>query len=352
MKMENTLSGMLPEEIRALMSLDAAESFRSRQIFRWISKGVFDFSDMTNIPLKQREQMACEYTVCSSFPRKTLQDPDGTMKIQMDLHDGTAVETVLLVDSEGRKTACVSCQAGCPMGCAFCKTGSLGFNRNLMPGEIVEQFLCLEKKAGKLDNIVFMGMGEPLLNLEAIRKTIAILTSPEGRGLSRRRITVSTAGICSGIYDLADNGPDIRLAVSLTTGDSALREKLMPVEKTNPLPELKKALAYFCKKTGGRVTLEAVLLKGVNMTEEHADKLRDFCRGLNSNINLIPWNPAEGLPFSRPSPAETKTFADSLRKSGLNVTVRHPRGRSISGACGQLGRTKNAEESGKTGGRD
>ncbi len=337
---EKVLSGMLPEEIQQIVCGDSTETFRGKQIFQWISKGVLDFSEMTNIPKEKRDYLEANYKVRSSFPGKILHDPDGTIKIQVTLYDGAAVETVLLIDSSGRKTACVSCQAGCPMGCAFCKTGSLGFSRNLTTGEIIEQFLYLEKNSGKLDNIVFMGMGEPLLNLEAIRKTISILTSKEGRGLSRRRITVSTAGICGGIYDLADHGPEIRLAVSLTTADPVLRAKLMPVEKNNPLPELKKALMYFCRKTGNRVTLEAVLLKGVNTDKSHAEGLKDFCQGLNANLNLIPWNPAEGLPFSRPTTAETKVVADFLKKSGMNVTVRYPRGRSISGACGQLGKTK------------
>lgn len=334
---------MLPEEIQDAAGEGGGRAFRGKQIFKWISRGVFDFSEMTDIPLRQREYLSANHLVCSTSPQKVLKDSDGTMKMQTALSDGAAVEAVLLSDSAGRKTACVSCQVGCPMGCAFCKTGSMGFSRNLTAGEITEQFLHLEKQAGTLDNVVFMGMGEPLLNLGAVRKAIAILTSPAGRNISHRRMTLSTAGVCEGIYDLADNGPEVRLAVSLTTADPVLRAKLMPVENANPLPELKKALKYFCEKTGKRVTLEAVLLRGINMSADHAKRMRDFCRGLRANINLIPWNPAEGLSFSRPTYTETNAFAEMVRATGITTIVRHPRGKNISGACGQLGKPASRE---------
>lgn len=335
------LSGMYPEEIREQFTAAGWEPFRAQQVSGWISKGVLNAADMRNLPQNIREALAAKKPrpVCTSSVGKILRDPDGTVKLQIRLDDASAVETVLLSDAAGRKTACVSSQAGCPLACRFCKTGTLGFRRNLRAGEITEQFLFLEKEAGKLDNIVFMGMGEPLLNLHAVRKAVAILTAKSGRALSRRRITISTAGICSGIYDLADNGPDVRLAVSLTTADPGLRRELMPVEKNNPLPELKKALRRFCEKTGRRITLEAAMLRNVNMSRNHARQLAEFCAGLHANVNLIPWNPVEGLPFSRPSPAETKAFSAELESLGVNVVVRYPRGRSVAGACGQLGET-------------
>lgn len=229
------------------------------------------------------------------------------------------------------------------MKCAFCRTGQLDLARNLTAAEIVEEFLFLEKIAGKLDNIVFMGMGEPMLNLQAIKKSVEILTHKNGRNLSGRRITLSTSGIIKGIYELADMLPPIRLAVSLTTADEELRTSLMPVNKTNPLPELKKAIAYYSQKTGKRVTLEAALLSGVNTGWKSAENIIEFSKGLDVNINLIPWNPVENLSFKEPSAKESAIFLKMLEDAGLNVTLRKHRGRKIGGACGQLGKTVQTE---------
>ena len=337
------LSGLLPSEICEALSLKQA--FRGKQIFQWIGKGAESFDEMTNLSVDLRNELNEKAVLRSTTVSKVLKDPDGTIKLQITLSDGLAVETVLLTDREDRKTACVSCQVGCAMNCAFCQTGHLGLARSLTAGEIVEQFLYLEKHvrdagvANTLDNIVFMGMGEPMMNLENVRKAIAVLTSKEGRALSGRRITLSTSGVIKGIYDLADNGPAIRLAVSLTTADPALREKLMPICRTNPLPELRKAIDYFATKTGKRVTLEAALLHGTNTSVESATNMINFARGLDVHINLIPWNPVEGLEFEEPSAKECKNFVYHLEKAGLNVTLRTRRGREIGGACGQLGKT-------------
>lgn len=327
---------MLPEELFLHLNLD--KPFRSRQLFRWLAAGANSFDTMTNLPPALRDKWQTEEILYSTSVEQKLVDPDGTIKLQIQLADGAAVETVLLMDAAGRKTACVSCQVGCPMQCAFCQTGHIGYQRNLSASEIVEQFFHLEKHAGKLDSIVFMGMGEPMLNLDAIRKTVTILTHPEGRALSKRRITVSTCGITDGIRSLADDGPDIRLAVSLTTANETLRSELMPVTRTNPLPELKKAIAYYNEKSGKRVTLEAALLAGVNTGESDADELARFAEGLNVHINLIPWNAVPGLPFTTPSGNETAKFVTMLESRQLNVTLRTHRGRSIGGACGQLGK--------------
>ena len=332
------LAGLLPEELAQLPGVSPA--FRGMQLFKWISSGITSFSQMQNIPKTMRQQLEQTCCIRSSHVSQKLVDPDGTVKLQLTLQDGKCVETVLLTDKDGRKTACVSCQVGCGMACAFCQTGQLGFSRNLSPSEIVEQFKFLEEEVGKLDNIVFMGMGEPLLNLNAIRKAVTVLTHPEGRNLSGRRITLSTCGIISGIHDLADNGPALRLAVSLTTADPALREQLMPVTTGNPLQKLKEAIAYYTTKTGRRCTLEAALLAGQNTGTESARRLVEFARGLNCHINLIPWNPVEGLPFQEPSAKECKEFILQLERAGLNVTLRHRRGRKIGGACGQLGKTQ------------
>lgn len=327
----------MPEEICGKLGLK--QSFRGKQIFQWIGKGAESFDEMSNLSVQLREELKRKAVLRSTSVSKVLKDPDGTIKLQISLSDGLAVETVLLTDRENRKTACVSCQVGCAMKCAFCQTGALGLARNLSAGEIVEQFLHLEKHAGTLDNIVFMGMGEPMMNLPNVRKAIEILTNKDGRGLSGRRITLSTSGVIKGIYDLADNGPAIRLAVSLTTADVDLREKIMPISRANPLPALRKAIEYFTQKTGKRVTLEAALLHDTNTSIESATNMINFARNLDVHLNLIPWNPVEGLPFSEPSGKECKNFVYHLEKAGLNVTLRTRRGREIGGACGQLGKT-------------
>lgn len=338
---QNVLTGLLPEEI--CENLELSQSFRAKQIFKWIGNGAKSFDQMTNLSLDLRNELSKKAILRSSNIENIFKDPDGTIKLQIHLFDDNIVETVLLTDKEGRKTACVSCQAGCAMRCAFCMTGTLGLSRNLQAFEIVEQFLFLEEIAGKLDNIVFMGMGEPMQNLTGIRKAISILCHKDGRALSSKRITLSTCGIVKGIYDLADNGPHIRLAVSLTTANQSLREKLMPVcvSKENSLSELKKAIDYYSKKSGKRVTLEAALLHNTNTDAQSAKNLIDFAKNIDVNINLIPWNPVNILPFESPSSNEVHNFVDLLEKAGLNVTLRKKRGQKIGGACGQLGKTVN-----------
>lgn len=332
------LSGLLSDEIT--QQLELTQSFRGKQIFKWIGNGANSFDDMTNLSLDLRNSLKDKAVVRSSTVSNVLKDPDGTIKLQITLHDGNAVETVLLTDKEDRKTACVSCQAGCAMKCAFCMTGTLGLSRNLEAGEIVEQFLYLEEIAGKLDNIVFMGMGEPMQNLSGIRKAIQILCHKDGRALSSKRITLSTCGIVKGIYDLADNGPHIRLAVSLTTANEDLRKEIMPVTSGNSLSDLRNAIAYYAEKSGKRVTLEAALLHDKNTDKISADNLINFARGIDVNINLIPWNPVATLPFTEPSTEEVKRFVGMIERAGLNVTLRTRRGRKIGGACGQLGVSK------------
>ncbi len=333
------LSGLLPSEITE--QLELGQKFRGTQIFKWIGNGVESFDEMTNLSVDLRQQLKEKAVIRSSEISNILKDPDGTIKLQIKLFDGNAVETVLLTDREDRKTACVSCQAGCAMKCAFCQTGTLGLARNLEAGEIVEEFLYLEKIAGRLDNIVFMGMGEPMQNLNAIRRAIEILCHKDGRALSSKRITLSTCGIVKGIYDLADNGPSIRLAVSLTTADEDLRKELMPVARgsENSLEELRKAIDYYASKTGKRVTLEAALMHDKNTDDKSAENMISFARGIDVNVNLIPWNPVSTLPFEEPSRNEVSRFVEKLEKAGINVTLRTRRGRKIGGACGQLGKT-------------
>lgn len=336
------LTNLIPSEI--IEQLQLAQKFRGDQIFKWVGNGVKDFDAMTNLSLDLRNQLKEKAILRCTTLENTLKDPDGTIKLQIKLSDGNIVETVLLTDKEDRKTACVSCQAGCGMKCAFCMTGTLGLSRNLLPAEIVEQFLYLEEIAGKLDNIVFMGMGEPMQNLNGIRKAIEILCHKNGRNLSSKRITLSTCGIVKGIYDLADNGPNIRLAVSLTTANEDLRKELMPVAmaEENSLSELRKAIKYYAEKSGKRVTLEAALLAKTNTDKESAQNMINFARNMDVNVNLIPWNPVQALPFDEPSNNEVHNFVKQLEDAGINVTLRTRRGRKIGGACGQLGKTTNS----------
>lgn len=332
------LSGLLPNEITEQLCLN--QKFRGTQIFKWVGNGITDFDKMSNLSVDLRNQLKENALLRSSTVNNVLKDPDGTIKLQIQLQDENIVETVLLTDKENRKTACVSCQAGCAMKCAFCMTGTLGLSRNLQAYEIVEQFLYLEEIAGKLDNIVFMGMGEPMQNLNGIRKAIEILCHKDGRALSSKRITLSTCGIVKGIYDLADNGPHIRLAVSLTTANEDLRKELMPVAKAeeNNLENLRKAISYYAEKSGKRVTLEAALLHEKNTDKISADNLINFAKRMDVNVNLIPWNPVSNLPFSEPTSNEVKNFVNLIEKAGINVTLRTRRGRKIGGACGQLGK--------------
>ena len=332
------LSGLLPHEIAEACDLD--KPFRGVQIFKWIAGGAVSFEDMTNISASERERLSALFpSLLGTTVDGRFQDEDGTIKLRLRLPDKAAVETVLLTDIEGRKTACLSTQVGCPMACAFCKTGSLGFLRNLEAFEIVEQYLHLARLFGRPSNLVFMGMGEPLLNLPEVRKAVEIIAHPDGVRLSLRKITVSTCGLPDGIRDLADNGPSVRLAVSLTTADEEIRSRLMPINRTHGLSELKDALLYYQDKMNERITLEAVLIDGENDRPEDAETLIRWIRPLKVQVNLIPWNPIEGFPFQEPSRRAVESMISALESAGIPVTRRMRRGRGVSGACGQLGET-------------
>ena len=336
--------------------------YRTKQIYRWILKGSGSFDSMTDIPQELKDELKTRFNI---FSGKIVScHESGTAgKIVIECFDGSKIESVLLKDSKDRYTACISSQAGCPCGCVFCMTGTLGFRRNLEYAEIAEQYLhllniCKGKpdtqkinsggNTGKnqnehiIDNIVIMGMGEPLLNLDNLRKSIEIFTDPNGLNISKRRITVSTCGISSSLFDIAENGPFIKLALSLTTADEKLRALLMPVTEFNPLAKLKEALMLFQKNGGGRITLEIPLLAGINTREKDASSIRSFANGLSVIINIIPWNPVAGIEFNgaplrEPDKRETAEFIRMLENLNMNVTMRLHKGRSVMGACGQLG---------------
>lgn len=329
---------MAPAEIAGACSF--REAFRGRQVYRWLARGATTFDAMSDIAKEERERLSALIPrIYSTSVSGELGDPDGSLKLQVRLADGAAVECVLLEDLEGRKTACLSSQVGCPMACGFCKTGSLGYLRDLGSDEIIEQFHHLSARKGELSNVVFMGMGEPMLNLGEVRRAIAILTDPAGIGLSRRKITISTSGVVPGILDLAESGPAVRLAVSLTTADDGLRSELMPVNRRWPLSELKAALVEYQAKTKERITLEAALMGGTNAGADAARALVDWARGLQVQVNVIPWNKVPGLPFSEPTRAEIEGYLAVLEAAGIEASRRMRRGRGVMGACGQLGDT-------------
>jgi len=326
--------------------------FRAKQIYDWIIKGVSSFNDMKNIPLTLQNELKENFKIfCGSV--HNLQEDNGTKKTVITLKDNALIESVLLNDGKKRFTACISTQAGCSCKCVFCKTGSIGFKRNLDTQEIMEQFLRLRilctsdfntnsKDSHIIDNIVFMGMGEPLLNLTNLRKTIEVLTCKNGFNFSKRRITVSTCGICDGLFDIADNGPYIRLALSLTTADEPLRQELMPIAVSNPLEKIKEALLLFQRNGGARITLEVPLLKDINTREKDALSIAKFASGIDCVVNVIPWNPVSGLMYKEkqimePPKKETEDYIRMLEKLKLKVTVRLHKGKKIMGACGQLG---------------
>lgn len=331
------LFGLLSEELKDQLAL--SQRYRADQLFSWLSQGTETFEEMTNLPKALRSRLSELFgrTPYTTKVEKRVSDADGTVKLLLELKDGNYVECVLLTDEEGRRTACISSQVGCAMRCAFCRTGELGLERNLDAAEIVEQYLHLAKIAGNPTHIVYMGMGEPLANLDAVEQSIKIFHHPKGLNISARRMTISTCGLPAGIRRIAEDFPiPVKLAVSLTSADDAQRNTLMPINRRYPLAQLKSALLTYQKERKKRITLEYVLLKGENDSEVSADALRTFAGGLDCFINVIPWNPGAGLPFKEPERKDADSFCRALEKRQLRVTRRFRRGRGINGACGQL----------------
>ena len=346
---QSDILGLTSREITSLLGNGPA--FRGRQVFQWLHlRRAESFDQMTNIPAAIRQTLINQGAVYSSKEDVIETAPDGTRKLRIALSDGNLIEAVLLRDGSDRYTACLSTQVGCAMGCRFCKTATMGFIRNLSAAEIVEEFYLLEKTAGgagSIDSVVYMGMGEPFRNYSEVSRSITILGAPEGRNMSPRRFTVSTSGVVDGIERMGKDHPQVRLAVSLISAHHETRLSLMPVEQSAPLPRLKKALLSYQKNGGRRITLEYVLLKGINHTEKDLRAVRDFADGLKCNINLIPWNPAEGIPpvvssdgkkieLAEPDETAVRTFSTGLEKMGLTVVLRYKKGRGVSAACGQL----------------
>jgi 23S rRNA (adenine2503-C2)-methyltransferase len=330
-----TMTGLFPEEIVEVFHIEP--SFRGGQIFSWIHRGAGSYDEMSNLPKLLKEELNNKTTLYSTRLESKHPDPDGTVKLRIRTGDNLTVEAVILKDRENRLTACLSSQAGCAMGCRFCRTGEMGLRRNLTAGEMVEQFLWMERESGEISNIVFMGMGEPLANYEAFVKAVKILSHPKGRDMGIRRMTVSTCGLVPEIRRLGQEGPPLRLAISLNSARQTIRENIMPIARKYPLDELKEVLMEYQERQSKRITLEYVLLKGINDSMKDLEALVSWTKDLRAVVNLIPWNPVESLDFQTAPEETTRLFQTSLESAGITVTRRYRRGRGVNGACGQLG---------------
>jgi len=324
------------EELQSSFAEQGLPAFRAKQLYSWLHRKLtFSFDDMTDLGKELREQLKEKYYIKTLSFKHSATSADGTKKYLFELLDGHLIETVLLTDETDRKTICVSTQAGCALGCAFCATGEAGLRRNLETSEILGQVYLIAEEAQDISNIVFMGMGEPFLNYANLLKAIRILASKEGPNFGQRKITVSTCGIADKIKAFAREDLQVRLAVSLNSADDAVRSKIMPINRKYPLAVLHNAVQYYLKNTGRRVTFEYVMLEGVNDRRSDLENLKRFCRGLNVNVNLIPFNNF-GTKF-KPAPATTLDFfKKALLSEDINTIVRRSRGDEIRAACGQL----------------
>ncbi len=337
------LAGMKLEELENLMAEMNATKFRAKQIHNWIySKSVSTIDEMTNLSKDFREELKKVASVTDTKIKVKQVSKDGTIKYLVEYPDGECVETVLMrFDNRANLTACVSSQVGCAVNCSFCATGKGGFKRNLTYKEIIEQVLTIQRDTGlKVTNIVFMGQGEPLLNLDNVLKALEIFN--DDFQIGARRITISTSGIIPGINRLADLSLQSTLAISLHAPTHDLRKEIMPIENRYPLPELKKALLNYVEKTGRRITIEYILIHKFNDTQPVAKELAHLLKDLKCNVNLIPYNSVIENDYKKPSNGDIMKFKYLLEHSGKKVTVRLERGADIDAACGQLrGKEKN-----------
>lgn len=329
-----TLYCLSNDEIKEYLALE--KDFQAKIVYSFLTKGVTDFSLMTSLPKAVRERIGKDHPSALSSKVIRRSSSDSALKLAVELEDGAIVECVRLSDGSGRYTACLSSQVGCAMGCAFCRTGTMGLIRNLKAGEIVEELIHLEKEGEHITHIVFMGMGEPLANFTEVMKAITYIHREDGINISYRRITISTCGLVPGIKRLGELHLPVRLAVSLVAADDDIRNSIMPVNTRFPLSELKKALISFQHRNEKRITLEYCMLGGINTTQEAAKSLAKFAKGLEVLVNLIPWNPVDVLSFSSPSEAEIRKFTSTLRSLGINYSIRREKGRGADAACGQL----------------
>ncbi|MFW5980014.1 MAG: 23S rRNA (adenine(2503)-C(2))-methyltransferase RlmN [Halanaerobiales bacterium] len=334
------LKSLTLKELSNWLKQNNIKSYRSQQIFNWIYQNrVENFSKMTNLTTNLRSRLGkLSYTTKLKLVNKNIAQ-DGTIKYLWQLDDKEKIESVYLPYADGRKSTCISTQVGCAMNCIFCATGQQGFTRNLKTGEIIDQVLAMERDLdfnGKISNIVFMGMGEPMNNLEAVLKALNIFNNPDGLNIGMRKMTISTAGIIPGIKKIAKVNKQVGLAVSLNAPNEKLRNKIMPVNKKYPLQELLDTVNYYVEKTKRRVTFEYVIIDNVNDKIKHAKQLVNKIKNINCHVNLIPVNPVKNLNVKKPPISRVKKFKDILIKNGIKTTIRKERGSDIKAACGQL----------------
>lgn len=318
------------------------KKFRAKQVYEWLwQKGARSFADMTNLSKELRQRLGDTFTLPALSVDTVQHSEDGTVKSRFKTYDGHYVEGVL-IPTTARFTACVSSQIGCSLSCKFCATGYIDRKRNLEFDEIYDQVAiinrqCEEAHEKKLSNIVFMGMGEPLLNYKNVLRSIEKITSPDGMAMSPKRITVSTAGVSKGIRQLGDDKVKFKLALSLHAANDMKRHEIMPINDSNNIKSLVDALNYFYKQTGNEITFEYILFKNFNDSLQDADELIKLYRQVPADlINIIEYNPIDFAKFEKPEEAKVQAFMDYLGKHRVNVRLRKSRGKDIDAACGQL----------------
>lgn len=331
------------DEIKEFLETHGEKAFRAKQIYSWLwQKSATTFEEMTNLSKPLRELLSRYFIIHPLQEDATQESSDGTVKTRYKLHDGHLIETVLIpVPSQNRYTVCVSSQVGCSLTCSFCATGQMKRIRNLDPGEIYDQVVMTNKLTEErydhpITNIVYMGMGEPLLAYKNVLKSVEHLTSPQGLDMSPKRITVSTAGIAKMIRKLADDGVKFNLALSLHAADDEKRDTIMPINENNNLEVLLDAITYFYRMTGNKISYEYIAFNDFNVSLADAKNLMKLCHNYPVKVNIIEYNQVDGVTLTKADEAATNKFADFLIKNGVRTTIRRSRGKDIDAACGQL----------------
>ena len=335
------IRALTKEQLRDFFVSQGDKAFRGNQVYEWLwGKAAYSFEDMTNVSKETRQMLEDNFVINHIKVDQMQRSSDGTIKNAVRLHDDLIVESVLIPTST-RSTACVSSQVGCSLDCKFCATARLKRMRNLNPDEIYDQVVAIDNESRlyfdrPLSNIVFMGMGEPLMNYNNVIKAIDMITSPEGLGMSPKRITVSTSGVPRMIKKMADDEVKFKLAVSLHSAIDEVRTSIMPFNKNFPLSDLREALQYWYNKTKSRITYEYVIWKGINDKREDVEALIRFCKFAPSKVNIIQYNPIDDGEFQQADNDAIEMYKDLLERNGIIVTVRRSRGKDIDAACGQL----------------
>lgn len=335
------IRALTKEQLREFFVKQGDKAFRGTQVYEWLwQKSAHNFEDMTNISLETRQMLQENFVINHIKVDQMQRSSDGTIKNAVRLHDDLIVESVL-IPTATRTTACVSSQVGCSLDCKFCATARLKRMRNLNPDEIYDQVVAIDNESRlyhnrPLSNIVFMGMGEPLMNYNNVLKAIDKITSPEGLGMSPKRIVVSTSGVPKMIKKMADDEVKFKLAVSLHSAIDEVRTSIMPFNATFPLSDLREALQYWFEKTKNRITYEYVVWDGINDQRKDVDALVEFCKFAPSKVNLIEYNPIDDSQFQQANNEALDMYVNVLEANNITVTVRRSRGKDIDAACGQL----------------